>query len=329
MSHAFNVHSSLLRRAGASASALLLSSALVGTASAADPPAPDPSVGRDATDAASPPQTSQPKTSGESPWNYSGEVGVPKLASSDFKLVGGGEVGYRKATWSIAANLAFASYATQSDQAYNSTSRNSFGVDGAWALSDAHEPTRFDLQGELKYASYATVYIPIDPNAGDLLTEFSGMGRLSALLGVEHDVDPTLSLHGAAGIGFQNESYSTSSDSGIDASTSSSARFLGRVGARYVAMPGKLNVRLQSELGYASVTRTQFAVDTEDLAAPPAPETFKLIEANNRLFGDLEMLSFARIVPNAFVGLDVFAMSGDAGSSSTLIPLVGVGLSNW
>lgn len=328
MTH-FSIPSSSLSRLGSCAAGLMLLVASTGTASAADEPAPDATATHDAPDDAAHPQTSQPRRPGESPWAYSGEIGVPKLASNDFKLVGGGEVGYHKETWGIAAQLAFASYATSSDQAYNSTSRNSFGVEGSWALSAPHEPTRIDLQGELKYASYATVYIPIDPNAGDLLSEFSGMGRLSALLGIERDVDPTLSLLAAAGIGFQNESYSASSDSGIEASTSGSARFLGRVGANYGLLPGKVALRLRSELSYASVTRTQFAVDTDDLAAAPTPETFKLIEANNRLFADLELAAFAGIVPSAFIGLDVFAMTGDAGSSSSVIPLAGVGLSNW
>ncbi|MCA9646197.1 MAG: hypothetical protein H6718_07885 [Polyangiaceae bacterium] len=298
-------------------------------ASAADDPTPNTTATDEVADAAPPPQTSQPKGNQQSPWDYSGEIGVPKLASNDFKLVGGGQVGYRKETWGIAAELAFASYATSSDQAFNSTSRNSFGVNGLWALSEPHAPTQLSLQGELKYASYATVYIPIDTNAGDLLSEFSGMSRLSALLGVERQVDPSFALLAAVGVGFQNESYSASSDSGIEASTSGSARFLGRVGADYALMPGTVGLRLRSELSYASVTRTQFAVNTDDLTAAPTPENFKLIEANNRLFGDLEMASFAGIVPNVFVGLDVFAMTGDAGSTSTLIPLAGVGLSNW
>ncbi|MEZ4371495.1 MAG: hypothetical protein R3B07_11750 [Polyangiaceae bacterium] len=306
----------------------LCSGLVSAAASAAEEPAPDAVAAHDAPDAAPHPQTS-PKGSTQSPWDYSGEIGVPKLASDDFKLVGGGEVGYHKETWGIAAELAFASYATSSDQAFNSTSRNSFGIDGEWALSEPHAPTQLSLQGELKYASYATVYIPIDPNAGDLLSEFSGMSRLSALLGVERQVDPMFALLGAVGVGFQNESYSASSDSGIEASTSGSARFLGRVGADYALMPGTVSLRLRSELSYASVTRTQFAVNTDDLAAAPTPESFKLIEANNRLFGDLEMASFAGIVPSVFVGLDVFAMTGDAGSTSTLIPLAGVGLSNW
>ncbi|MEZ4228591.1 MAG: hypothetical protein R3B89_05480 [Polyangiaceae bacterium] len=308
---------------------LSLASTLTSAASAADEPTPEASVVRDGTDDASPPQPGPTKRADRSPWNYSGEVGVPKLASNDFKLVGGGEVGYHKEKWSIVAQLAFASYATQSDQAYNSTSRSSFGVDGAWSLSDAHDPTRLSLVGELRYASYGTVYIPISDAGGELLSEFSGMSRLSALLGAEHDVDPTLALSGAVGIGFQNESYSASSDANIEASTSSSARFLGRIGARYAIAPGTLALRLRSDLSYASVTRTQFAVDTDDLNAALAPETFKLIESNNRIFGDLELLAFAGIVPNAFIGLDVFAMTGDAGSTSTLVPLAGVGLSNW
>lgn len=308
------------------------------SSSAAAAPATEPGVesGTDnpataggAQDDASHPTTATTNDSDASPWTYSAEVGVPKLAGSEFKLVGAGALGYHGESKGVAAQLAFASYATQSSQAVASTSRNSFGVQGWWQLSDPKEPTRVELRGELGYASYGTVYIPISDTAGELLTEFSGMSRLSALIGGTRDIDGQLSVNALAGLGVQSESYSTSSGTGIDASTSTSARGLGRIGARYRIAPHQVTLRLNADLSYASVTRTQFAVDTEDLGAVLEPETFRLIESNNRLFGDLELLSFAGVVPNAFLGLDVLAINGDAGSSSTVVPLVGVGLSNW
>lgn len=304
------------------------------SASAAPVDAGDASTG--STDPVPDAQVDAPGAHGEasaddraSPWTYSAEVGVPKLAGSEFKLVGAGALGYHGESKGVAAQLAFASYATQSSQAVASTSRNSFGLQGWWQLSDAKEPTRVELRGELGYASYGTVYIPISDTAGELLTEFSGMSRLSALIGGTRDVDGQLSVNALVGLGVQSESYSTSSGTGIDASTSTSARGLGRIGARYRIAPDQVTLRLNADLSYASVTRTQFAVDTEDLGAVLEPETFRLIESNNRLFGDLELLSFAGVVPNAFLGLDVLAINGDAGSSSTVVPLVGVGLSNW
>ena len=127
------------------------------------------------------------------------------------------------------------------------------------------------------------------------------------------------------GIELDNNGHEPFPDRQIDALLA----LLDDLRARYAIAPGTLALRLRSDLSYASVTRTQFAVDTDDLNAALAPETFKLIESNNRIFGDLELLAFAGIVPNAFIGLDVFAMTGDAGSTSTLVPLAGVGLSNW
>ena len=46
------------------------------------------------------------------------------------------------------------------------------------------------------------------------------------------------------------------------------------------------------------------------------------------MFGDIEKLSFAGLMPDAFVGLDYIRVSGDDRSTSALIPIVGVGLIN-
>lgn len=266
-----------------------------------------------------------------SPWLYSGDIGVPKLESGATKLIGDGTLGYAKERWGIQGGLAFASYATSSQQAFSSTSRSSGGVDVWWRTGQTDDRLRYELRGELGYASYATMYIMTGDAAAAgtsaFSTETSGMTRATALGGARYRHSTTLDGFVLVGLGYQGESYSTASEAGADVSMSSTARYTARLGGAWAVMPDKVVLRVRSDIGYYSITRTRLAVDstTSTTGEPLTRTSFKQLEMNNRLFGDLPMFAFAGLTPTLFVGLDVMSISGDAGSAKTLVPLGGIG----
>lgn len=303
--------------------ALLLTTAMAVPALADDPEA-DTGVRKDAT---------KQKDAPPSPWRYAGGVGVPKLASGAFRLVGDGALGYAKEHWGLQGALAFASYATSSQQAFSSTSRNSGGVETWWEPGAPDDRLRYELRGELGYASYATTYIMTGDAAttgNGFQSETSGMTRATALAGARYHASPVLEASFLGGLGYQGESYSTASDAGAGVSLSSTARYTARLGASWAAMPDKLHVRARSDIGYYAITRTRLVVDSAASTAgdPLQRESFKQLEMNNRLFGDLPSYTFAGLMPSLFVGLDVMRLSGDAGSASTVVPLAGIGFVN-
>jgi len=290
----------------------------------ADEPGADTSVTEDA---------SRKKQGQPSPWIYSGSLGMPKLESGAFRLVGDGALGYARDHWGMQGGLAFASYATSSQQAFSSTSRNSGGIEGWYSRGSAEDRLLWQLRGELSYASYATTYIMTGDAAaagGGFQSETSGMTRATALFGGRYRASSNLTASALGGLGLQAESYSTASEAGADVSMSSSVRYTARLGATWIILPDKLRLRALSDIGYYSITRTRLAVDTEasSTGEPLQRESFKLLELNNRVFADLSSFTFAGLTPTVFVGIDVMSLSGDAGSASTLVPLAGLGFVN-
>lgn len=265
-----------------------------------------------------------------SPWVYGGAIGVPKLESGAFRLVGDGNLGYAREHWGMQGGLAFASYAANTQRAFSSTAHNSGGVEAWYSPASPEDRLGYQLRGELSYASYATTYIMTGDAAaagGGFSSETSGMTRATALAGGRYRVSSMLAVTFLGGLGLQAESYSTASEAGAGASMSSSVRYTARLGATWVALPDKLRVRALSDIGYYSITRTRLVVDSEASATgePLQRESFKQLEMSNRVFGEITSLTFAGITPAVFAGLDVVSLSGDAGSDSTLVPLGGIG----
>ncbi|MCA9645208.1 MAG: hypothetical protein KC492_31170, partial [Myxococcales bacterium] len=313
---------SRLGRAAFGAGFCFLAASLPAVALAAEPQAAERAVPSDTATPSEAPEAARP-----SRWDFQGDVGVPRLESGETKLIGSGDVGYRGDDYRLSGHLGISNYAAATPGAYNATAKRSFGLGGTWSLVKPNATSSLELKGALDYTTYATVYIPTDVNSGELFSEFSGMTRGTLLLGGTKELTPSLLVALAGGAGLQSENYYASSDANVEASTSSTARYVAQADARWRMIAETLAVRAHSDVSYASVTRTQFAVDSLD-ANEPTTDSFALIESTNRLFAELEMFQFGGVVPSAFVGLDVFSLQGSAGSALAYIPSVGVGLSN-
>lgn len=299
---------------------------------------PEPTSITKITSAELPDKPAEPKSTSDapSPWMFDGGVGVPKLASGSFSLAVDATGGYHGEHLAGAARFAMSTMALEEGSTLTSTSRTQLGIDAGYLTSpSAH---RLELRASLGYASYQTSYISMPDAAGGgspgFSAEGSGLLRASAMVGVRAQESEVLLWKASGGVGIQSESYSrvetgNGTAAGSDAAggnfnSATSVRLSAHGEARWRVSPGLVAMRPELAASMFSLRRSAFFFG--DSKSGATLESSRAIELSLRVNAEIERLELFGFVPALFAGVDFASVSGDAGSTSTIIPLGGVAL---
>ena len=262
-------------------------------------------------------------------WLVDANIGAAKVESNNYRLAADAALGYWTGTWGVAAQGTTLAYDETTDAARIETTK----LDGdgeAWVqLGDSTSPLRPELRVSVGGASYDSTYTPVGPGVWNDQTSWIWRGSL--LLGLAWRPDESFALHVAGGGGLQVEWYDYESamrgNVGLTDDENTTIRGHGRLNLRWTAAPRALTFRIQSSVSYFSLTRDTFSV-TKGNTTNIQDQRVELsqVELRNRLFGDLDFAEFVGLRPTIHVGVDYVRLAGSEGSSSTAVPVAGVGL---
>lgn len=274
-----------------------------------------------------------------SPWLIDANAGVPRLKSGDFRVAGDATLGYATPKFGVVGN-GFISYFDVESGVQRSDFLRTGGGGEAWLLTgSASDSFNFELRGSGGGYLYSSQAILTGASAN--LEEDSVFGRGSLLVGLKARSGDRFRAELLLGGGGQFEWYireDTPNSTGGSVSFSQdeqqtlSFRGEGRLALRWRFVPDTLGMRLKASGQTFSLTRTaeglQVKSGTGGGTVAQTIETFEFrqTEFSTRLFLDIEAASFGGITPGAFGGFDALSISGTAGSTSSFIPLGGVGL---
>lgn len=301
------------------------------------PPPPPAEAANTTAPEAAPPAEDPDKPAG---FLFDGDVGIPKLKSNETSLAFDLHLGYQWRHFGIGGYASMYNYGLQSDARLTSTQRVRYGLEARYLTGLRSDDVRYEIKVEANAGAFNTTTIDTG-NTGNggfgqsgFSTENSSISRLTLLLGRRARVSEAFRYKLSVGAGSQFDTYfraASGNDAGepeLDLRTT--VRFLARAEARYAVVPGALDIRPEAEFTTFEIRRLPTFVGANDAqnGAVPAVAVLRENDFRLRLFADVEKLSFGGLMPGAFVGLDYVAVSGDAGSTSALIPIFGVGLIN-
>jgi hypothetical protein len=161
------------------------------------------------------------------------------------------------------------------------------------------------------------------------------MFRGTALVGLRWRANDRVSLQVLAGGGGQFETQDSSTAGGqstysLSEQQNVSAQGSARLLFRWRILPGWLGMRVRADGSYFTITRdtsgVQIAGSGAVTTSQQATEQDQQAELHGRLFLDADILSFAQFVPSVWGGFDYVGVSGPANSSSSTLPVVGIGI---
>lgn len=272
---------------------------------------------------------------GSSPWIVEVNGGVPRLATSDLRIVGDLALGYDSDGLGVVARGAVR-YFDLTESARSTDSFDATSSFEAWLTGgDERAPVRLEgrVSAGTEYIDTTTLAAP----AGAGPTRFGDYDSLlvrgSMLAGLRVRPSDRFLLHGLVGGGPQYETHDTTSVSETGVTLSSpdtwSAQCSLRVDARWKLVPQILSLRGHVTGAYFSVTREELSFASKapgggDLALTKAEST--QLFAAGRLFVDTDVASFLGFVPAVFGGLDVTHVSAGGGDRTATVPVFGAGI---
>lgn len=263
-----------------------------------------------------------------SPWLFDVNLGLPRLESGDFALAADGLLGYGTATWGLTGSGAFGVWDTDAGGTNTQTVRDVGALEGFWIAGGEAEPWRLELRLSAGAALYSSTYDPGTTGRGEYHDEDSLMRRATLLAGgrmATTDWQGVLHL----GLGVQHETWDDlTTDPALDLVRSedhTSLRQEGRLHLRWAALPERLAVRLRAVVSRFAITRSAVVVSQRGAVDREGSDLTQL-EAEARLFLDLEAITLLTVVPAAFAGFDLVTLDGDAGSLQATVPVFGLGL---
>jgi hypothetical protein len=248
--------------------------------------------------------------------------GTVGYTSKSFGVVGSGGINYSDLTNSAGIN--------EGDHPYGS-------LEAWWVSGGPMSPLRFEarLTGGIDY--YDTTLIPAkaQPGSAYWIDYDSLMFRGTALVGLRWRANDRVSLQVLAGGGGQFETQDSSTAGGqstysLSEQQNVSAQGSARLLFRWRILPGWLGMRVRADGSYFTITRdtsgVQIAGSGAVTTSQQATEQDQQAELHGRLFLDADILSFAQFVPSVWGGFDYVGVSGPANSSSSTLPVVGIGI---
>jgi hypothetical protein len=265
-----------------------------------------------------------------SEWVVDVSAVVPKLSSDTFRVGGDGAVGYRgKALGATvrggASYFDFASGGLTTDMFHGFA-----GLDASWRFYAPSVAMRLDahLDADFDYYDTTTIQRPTPGTRVRFGDYDSLLLRARARLGVSGSPSDRIGYEVTAGVGPQYETFDSTSldERGLLFQSPDAVTITARATAavRWRTVPSVLAIRLRFATDYFSITREDLRL--VGTVVTITQEEKRQIEVSSRLFVDLDAARVAGFVPAMTAGLDVFDVSGDAGSASATVPVFGVGI---
>jgi hypothetical protein len=262
-------------------------------------------------------------------------AGVPRLSAGDVRAVGDLAIGWKTKGFGVVGR----GYVNYFDLATATGTTDNLRTGGsleAWYRTGGDDAkVRFEIRFVGGGDYYDTSYVPVTqgPANGWFHDEDSTLLRATLLAGLVLEPSSRLFLDVLVGGGGQYESYGYLATDPRDPNvlsdtTSVSARGSGRLLARWSFWPGFLALRIRSEGSVFRLTRDVFSVAQigRPMSATTTTTEVTQIETFHRAFVDLDVAKFFGFVPAIFGGVDAIRISGDAGSTNVVVPLVGIGI---
>lgn len=268
-----------------------------------------------------------------SPWVGELNLGVPRLETGNFQFVGNARLGYVVEQFGGIGRGSLAAFDVETDTGTTETLREDGYAEGWFRFGEDGDSVRLELRASGGAALYTSTYTPSSgvANAGFFHDEDSFMVRGGALAGVvvEPDDKFVLQLRAGGGVQFETYDYLTvdPADPNLLTSTDNiSGRGEGRLRARWRFLPDTLAARAEVDGSFFTITRSSFAVGQAGQGVSLEDSQLTQVEVTSRLFIDIDASALFEVRPSVFGGPDYFSQSGDVGSESTLVPVVGIGL---
>lgn len=259
------------------------------------------------------------------------DVGVPKLATDEFKAIGDATAGFAHDSFGVIAHGSLFYYSMDKANASVDTTRADYGGEAWYVTGRPEDRVGFELRligGGLYYESD---FLPKVASAGYYHNEDSWMGRGTLMAGVKARPASTLLTEALVGGGFLYESYGYFKVDPKDPSifsdtTNMSFRGDARLLAHWRFLPDIVSTRLRAEGAMFQLTRETESYTLGDKAKAAESSSLRQIEFRARLSVELDAAAFVGILPFVFGGLDYIGASANGSSSSITIPSAGIGL---
>jgi len=257
-------------------------------------------------------------------------TGVTTADLSDFPIALDGHLGWVGRHWGVEAFGARSYTKTRPDGLIDKTVRWSYGAAGRVMFGSPEDRVRFEGRAEFGYADYQDGWMSVANDSRDF--ENTDLTQATLLAGARYRQGR---FFGRLNLGagwlrdsFHHFAYDADDNPLRDETdTRSGIRWVSRLAARYEALPDMLALRLTADATTFDLKRVQFnrrgdAVPVaSDWTLTQSRETF----ARLRVFGDIEPLAFAGIVPGVFVGLDLLASEASP-ERGGVFPIAGIAL---
>lgn len=267
---------------------------------------------------------------GPSPWSFELDAGIPKLDVSELRIAGGLKTGYQARSASIFLQGGVRYFDLTSPFLSTAHTAVTGALDARYITGQAGARIRAELglSGGLDYVDATTLAQPPGGGRTDFGDYDSLLTKASLTAGLRYR-DDRLSLNALVRGGAQLESFdSTSVDARgvlLESPDTLSFQFGARFETRVRVVSDVLSVRAHGELSSFALTRETVAFQS---GAPASVTTTssRQVFTTVQVFLDADVLRFAGFVPAAFGRLDVVALSSASASSSTTVPVIGLGI---
>ncbi len=254
-------------------------------------------------------------------------LGTPKLASGEFKLIGDATLGYAADKFGIVASGSMFFYDLENSAGLVQTERRGGSGEAWFVTGDERETFRLELRG-----TGGGMYYETDRFQGAyFFNEGSQMGYGTLSVGLRLRPDPTFHLQALLGGGVLWERYDylttdPASQKMLADTDTLSFRMDGRLHAHWQFLPGILSARVVGNGARFSLTRTNSSWSVGAPAFANDVSKFHQLELRGRLSVELDVAAFIGLIPFLYGAVDHISASGDAGSKFITVPSGGVGL---
>jgi hypothetical protein len=272
---------------------------------------------------------------GPSPWVVELNGGVPKLESSDLRIVGDATLGYDATNMGVVVRGGVRYF----DFSSNVLSTDNLDAQGwleSWLVTgDERSAFRFEgrLSGGTEYVDTTTITRPAGLGRTNFGDYDSLLIRGALLVGFRVKPSERVGFRVLGGGGYQYERFdSTSVDQNglsFQSPDSSSGHGTGRIDARWRILPSIVSARAHVEAQYFTLTREELSFKANTVGATSGGITLTTqvqLFASGRAFVDADVLSFGGFVPALWAGADYTYLAAPQGERSTTVPVLGVGI---
>ena len=271
---------------------------------------------------------------GDSPFTFELNGGLPQVDFSDLKVVADVGGAYTLERFGVAGRGWIDTYTFDDAQTHDDYTHTGGSLEGYWLSGARADRLRWEIRGSAAFDYYDTTSYPKREALRNFFDFDSRMGRGTALVGFRYrSEDEKLSATAGIGGGVQYEDPDTTTFTGgrtlsLTSDQNLTLQTTARANVRFRVVPRVLGVRFRADAFYFRITREElFVTGTAGAATTDARvDRQQQLELHGRLFVDADVASLAGFVPAVFGGLDYLGIEGTKTSSSRVVPIVGIGI---